>query len=46
MVSMDGVESYLPLLVTFGAPPLLFVFGGAASSPLPPLRLEELWPHP
>lgn len=45
---MDGVESYLPLLVTFGAPPPppLFVFGGAASSPLPPLRLEELWSHP
>lgn len=44
MVSMDGVESYVPLLISFVA--LIFVFGGAASDSLDPQWLEVFWSQP
>lgn len=44
MVSMDGMESHVPLLISFVSP--IVVFGGAASISLDPQWLEVLWSQP
>lgn len=41
---MDGMESHVPLLISFVSP--IVVFGGAASISLDPQWLEVLWSQP